>query len=116
MDEPLVTLWRPVCDRERDLMAAADMRGYPPRILPEQPFLYLVLTEAYATKIARDWVGPYDRSHVTRCQVRADFLADYAINEVGGLDHREYWIPAADLAAFNAAIVGRIDVVENVDS
>jgi hypothetical protein len=109
MDDPLVTLWRPVCDRERDLMAAADMRGYPPRLLPEQPFLYVVLSEAYATKIARDWVGPYDRSYVTRCQVRAEFLANYTIKKAGEQD--EYWIPAADLAAFNAAIVGQIEIV-----
>jgi hypothetical protein len=25
--------------------------------------------------------------------------------------HREYWIPAEDLGAFNAAIVGEIEVV-----
>jgi hypothetical protein len=32
-------------------------------------------------------------------------------DRASGRDHREYWIPAEDLADFNAAIVGRIEVV-----
>jgi len=31
--------------------------------------------------------------------------------EAGGRQHLEYWIPAEDLAAFNAAIIGKIEVV-----
>lgn len=33
------------------------------------------------------------------------------VQDAGGRDHKEYWIPAADLAAFNAAVVGEIEVV-----
>jgi len=43
--------------------------------------------------------------------VRTDFLDDYQIHTVGTSDHREYWIPAADLEKFNASIVGAIEVI-----
>jgi hypothetical protein len=33
------------------------------------------------------------------------------IREAGGRSHLEYWIPAAELADFNAAIIGEIEVV-----
>ena len=32
------------------------------------------------------------------------------MQQAGGREHLEYWIPAEDLPAFNAAIVGRIEV------
>ena len=34
-----------------------------------------------------------------------------AVKDAGGRSHREYWIPAEDLPAFNAAIVGPIVVI-----
>jgi hypothetical protein len=49
-----ITLWRPVGTQELELIVATGMRAFPPR-LPEQPIFYPVLTEAYATRIARDW-------------------------------------------------------------
>ena len=49
--------------------------------------------------------------YVTRFEVRRDFLANYDVQDAGGRAHREYWIPAEELDAFNAAIVGPIDVV-----
>ncbi len=88
------------------------MTCFPPR-LPEQPIFYPVTTEDYAVKIARDWNAPADgMGYVTRFNVRSDFLAQYEVQEAGGRAHREYWIPAEDLPAFNAAIVGRIEVVK----
>lgn len=106
-----ITLWRPVGPAELDLIREAGMRAFPPR-LPEQPIFYPVLTEDYAVKIARDWNVPASgRGYVTRFSVRADFLARYEIHEAGGREHREYWIPAEDLADFNEAIVGEIEVV-----
>ncbi len=86
------------------------MRSFPPR-LPEQPIFYPVLTEEYATKIARYWNAPRGGGYVTRFQVRADFLARYEIKEAGGRLHLEYWIPAEDLPAFNEAIVGQVEVI-----
>ena len=106
-----ITLWRPVGPDELRLIRAAGMRAFPPR-LPEQPIFYPVLTEDYAVKIARDWNVPASGSgFVTRFQVRKEFLDRYEVREAGGRAHREYWIPAEHMGAFNAAIVGEIEVV-----
>lgn len=87
------------------------MRAFPPR-LPEQPIFYPVTTEEYAVKIARDWNVPQSGSgFVTRFQVRRDYLDSYGVQNAGGKAHQEYWIPAEELDAFNAAIVGQIEVV-----
>jgi hypothetical protein len=48
---------------------------------------------------------------VTRFDVKRDFIAKYEVQEAGGRSHLEYWIPAEELDAFNAAIVGLIEVV-----
>lgn len=114
MEPPVtVTLWRPVGPEELALIREADMRAFPPR-LPEQPTFYPVTTEDYAVKIARDWnVRDSGAGFVTRFQVRKDFLDAYRIEEAGGRAYREYWIPAGDLDAFNAAIVGEIEVVRS---
>jgi hypothetical protein len=107
----VITLWRPVGPEELQLIRDAGMRAFPPR-LPEQPIFYPVLSEEYATKIARDWnVKSSGRGYVTRIQVAKSFLDRYQVQEAGGRSHLEYWIPAEDLAAFNAAIVGEIAVV-----
>ncbi|HTV16194.1 MAG TPA: hypothetical protein VME68_15845 [Acidobacteriaceae bacterium] len=62
-------------------------------------------------KIARDWNVPASGlGYVTRFQVRREFIERYEVHEAGGRDHREYWIPAEDIEAFNEAIVGEIEV------
>jgi hypothetical protein len=112
MSEETITLWRPIGPKELKLVQETGMRSFPPR-LPEQPIFYPVLTEEYATKIARDWNVPADGSgFVTRFKVRKDYLSRYDVQEAGGRAHKEYWIPAEDLAAFNEAIVGEIEVVQ----
>lgn len=108
-------LWRPVGQAERDLIAASGWREFPPR-LPSQPIFYPVTREAYAAQIARDWNAKDPASgnvgYVTRFAVRSDFLARYEVKTVGAAgSHDEYWIPAEDLPACNAAIVGPIEVV-----
>jgi hypothetical protein len=106
-----MTFWRPVGPEELELIRAAGMRAFPPR-LPEQPIFYPVTTEAYAIKIARDWnVRASGSGYVTRFAVRRDFLDRYEIQTAGGSAHQEYWIPAEELDAFNKAIVGEIEVV-----
>ncbi|HEX6741082.1 MAG TPA: hypothetical protein VF079_04725 [Sphingomicrobium sp.] len=111
MADDIVTLWRPVGPAELALIEASGMTAFPPR-LPEQPIFYPVTTEDYAVKIARDWnVAASGAGFVTRFAVRSDFLERYAVQDAGGRAHREYWIPADDLDAFNRAIVGRIEVV-----
>lgn len=109
--EPTTTLWRPVGPKELDLIRQADMKAFPPR-LPEQPIFYPVLSEDYATRIARDWNVPESGSgFVTRFEVKTSYLSGHAVREAGGRAHLEYWIPAEDMDAFNAAIVGKIKVV-----
>ena len=87
------------------------MREFPLR-LPDQPIFYPVLSEDYAVKIARDWNVPASGSgYVTRFEVKRSFLNNYATQPAGGSAHLEYWIPADEMAAFNEAIVGEIEVV-----
>ena len=106
-----ITLYRPVGPKELALIRESGFRSFPPR-LPEQPIFYPVLTEAYAIKIARDWnVRASGSGYVTRFRVAKAFLDRYPVQEAGGRSRLEYWIPAEDLAAFNAAIVGEIEVV-----
>ena len=105
-----VTLWRPVGSAELELIKQSGMRAFPPR-LPEQPIFYPVTTEAYAIKIARDWNVPASGSGFVTCfEVAKDFLNRYEVQLAGGKAYQEYWIPAEDLNAFNAAIVGEIKV------
>jgi hypothetical protein len=52
--EQWTTLYRPVGRGEMELIRSGQFREFPPR-LPEQPIFYPVLTEEYATQIARDW-------------------------------------------------------------
>ena len=106
-------LYRPVGEKELELIRASGFTAFPPR-LPEQPIFYPVLNETYAIKIARDWNTRYnaERSgYVTRFAVSSDFLARYNVHIVGGSEHQEYWIPAEDLDDFNRNIVGRIEVL-----
>jgi hypothetical protein len=111
MERDFVTLWRPVGPQELELIRATGMRAFPPR-LPEQPIFYPVLTEQYAIKIARDWNVPASgRGYATRFRVEKKFLDRYDVQDAGGRDHREYWIPAEELDQFNAAIIGEIEIV-----
>ena len=108
------TLFRPVGQSELDLIRANGFHAFPPR-LPEQPYFYPVLNVEYATKIARDWNVKDPQSgyvgYVLRFEVDVAFLKQYQVHQVGDAQHREYWIPAAELEAFNEKILGLIEVV-----
>jgi hypothetical protein len=106
-----VTLYRPVGPEELELIRQSGFVAFPPRLLA-QPIFYPVLTEAYAVKIARDWNVPASGAgYVTRFDVLSSFLNAFEVQNAGGVAHQEYWIPAEDLPAFNAAIVGQIQVI-----
>jgi hypothetical protein len=110
-NDDTITLWRPVGPKELELIRDSGMRAFPPR-LPDQPIFYPVLSEEYAVKIARDWNVPASGAgFVTRFQVKRSFIEKYDVQEAGGRSHLEYWIPAEEMAAFNDAIVGLIEVV-----
>jgi hypothetical protein len=111
------TLYRPVGTAEPRLIEATGWRAFPPR-LPEQPIFYPVTNEGYAAQIARDWNAVHNddhRGYVTRFDVRTDVLSAYEKKIVGGREHEEYWVPAEELEAFNAAIVGKIEVTQTFD-
>ena len=110
----LTTLYRPVGQKELDLVAESGFRAFPPR-LAHQPIFYPVLNQEYATFIAQQWNTRDEASgfvgYVLRFSVISSFLADYPIQKVGSATALEYWIPAENLEEFNANIVGKIEVI-----
>jgi hypothetical protein len=114
MADESTTLYRPVGQAEFELIRSSGFRRFPPR-LPHQPFFYPVLSQGYATQIARDWNTKDESSgfvgYVLRFGVRSEFLSHYKVHTVGSSEHREYWIPGADLEKLNENIVGAIEVV-----
>ena len=111
--ENLTTLYRPIGQRELDLITATGFRAFPPR-LPWQPIFYPVLNEDYAVQIAREWNTKDAENgsvgYVTRFRLPADYLARYPVQQVGNRTHQELWVPAEALADFNAHLVGLIEV------
>ncbi len=111
MNTEIIMLYRPVGPRELALIAASGFREFPPR-LPEQPIFYPVLNEEYANDISRKWnVRDYGAGYVTRFHVRKEFAAKYPVQIVGDSTCKELWVPAEELPAFNANIVGLIEVI-----
>jgi hypothetical protein len=108
------TLYRPVGQKELDLVAQSGYRSFPPR-LEGQPIFYPVLNEEYAAFIAREWNTKDAASgfigYVLRFSVRTNFLAQFEIQKVGSATALEYWIPAEQLAEFNDNIVDAIEVI-----
>ena len=107
-----VTLFRPVGSAGLALIEASGFTAFPPR-LPEQPIFYPVTNEDYATQIARSWNTKFDDKlgFVTRFKVTAEFLDGFERKIVGAQTHEEYWIPAEQLDAFNAAIIEKIEII-----
>ena len=116
MTEDTTILFRPVGQKELDLIEESGFTAYPPR-LEFQPFFYPVLNQEYATQIARDWNTKDEASgyvgFVTRFSVRTDYLKHYDVQTVGSAAvHQEYWIPAEQLDEFNRNIIGKIEVID----
>lgn len=113
-DSETTVLWRPVGRAELELIERSGWRAFPPR-LAHQPIFYPVLDEGYAIQIARDWNTKDAASgyagYVTRFRVRNDVLARYPVQVAGARTHRELWVPAEEMDAFNAGIAGPIEVV-----
>jgi hypothetical protein len=107
-------LFRPVGQREYELIEATGFRRFPSR-LPAQPCFYPVTNEEYATQIARDWNTKDETSgysgYVLRFRVPSEFFSKYVIHTVGASMHQEYWIPAAELEEFNGQNDGLIESI-----
>jgi len=109
----MATLFRPVGLHELALIWDAGMKAFPPR-LPHQPIFYPVANINYASQIAKDW-NPKDEAsgfagYVTQFAVPKAYLQNFEPRTVGASVHLEYWIPAEELAEFNASIKGLIGV------
>ena len=108
------TLYRPVGQKELDLIAASGFKFFPPR-LEWQPIFYPVMNEEYATFIAREWNTRDEASgyvgYVLRFAVNTEYLAQFPVQKVGSATALELWIPAERLEEFNQNIEGRIEVI-----
>lgn len=104
-------LFRPVGLEELRLVYEAGMRAFPPR-LPDQPIFYPVTNEEYATQIAREWntTSGTRAGFVTRFSVADAYAAKFERRVVGAREHEELWVPAEELADFNARLEGRVEV------
>jgi hypothetical protein len=106
-----VTLYRPTGPKELELVRSTGYKRWPAR-LPDQPIFYPVTNEQYAIQIARDWNVPASGyGCVTKFQVRAEFMRRYQVQQVGGGQHTEWWVPAEELEQLNDNIVGLIEVI-----
>ena len=106
-------LYRPVGHAELQPITESGFKAFPPR-LPGQPIFYPLLNEELAIQIARDGNAKDPKSgvgYVTRFRVRTVHLSEYTMQSVGGSIHKEYWIPADEVATFNENIVGTIEVI-----
>lgn len=113
-EDNLTTLFRPVGQKELDLIAESGFRSFPPR-LAWQPIFYPVLNEEYASFIAPEWNTKDEASgfvgYVLRFSVRTGYLAQFEVRKVGSATALELWIPAEQLDEFNENIVGPIEVI-----
>jgi hypothetical protein len=48
---------------------------------------------------------------VTRFEIDKNYVQRFEVQNVGGPEHNELWVPAEDLPEFNKHIVGMIQVV-----
>lgn len=112
MSDAVVTMYRPVGPKELALVAESGFKRWPPR-LPDQPIFYPVTNEAYAAEIAQKWnVRDSGYGAVTRFKVKGSFMRRFEVQQVGGKQHTEWWVPAEELEALNDNIVGTIEVIQ----
>ncbi len=76
-----------------------------------------MLNEWHATKIAREWNVPHAGVRlVCEFDAGAEYLKRFDVQQVGGRDVLELWVPAEELEEFNAHIVGRIRMIARYDT
>jgi len=111
----LITLYRPVGQKEFDLIKASGFKKFPPR-LEWQPIFYPVLNQPYAEQIALEWNTKDEFSgyagYVTAFDLPADYLQQFHVQNVGGEIHNELWILSEQLEEFNSNITGEIRLVK----
>lgn len=111
MKEETIALYRPTGPEEIKLVEESGFKAWPPR-LPDQPIFYPVTNEEYAKEIAVKWNIPQSGvGFVTKFNVLKTFMDKYEIQQVGGENHTEWWIPAEELEELNRNMVGLIEVI-----
>lgn len=79
-------LFRPVGEKELELIKQSGWRRFPPR-LPEQPIFYPVLNVRYAEEIAGRWntkdANSGFKGYVTRFEVDDEYIAGFDSHQVG---------------------------------
>jgi hypothetical protein len=112
----LITLYRPVGQKEMDLIKASGNKKFPPR-LEWQPVFYPVMNQAYAEQIAMEWNTKDAFSayvgYVTAFDLPEEYIQQFPVQNVGGTIHDELWVPAEELENFNHNIIGEIRVVNS---
>ena len=111
----LITLYRPVGQKELDLIKTSGYKSFPPR-LSWQPIFYPVLDYDYACTIAREWNTNDDANdnvgYVTSFDIPMDYFNLFEVQNVGAHNHNELWVKAEELEHFNSRIIGGIKVVK----
>ncbi len=112
----LITLYRPVGQKELDLIAASGYTKFPPR-LEWQPIFYPVMNQAYAEQIALQWNTKDEFSgyagYVTAFDLPEVYLNKFPVQNVGGEIHNELWVPSEELEEFNNNIKGKIRIIQS---
>ena len=108
-------LYRPVGEKEKELIAQSGFTAFPPR-LDWQPIFYPVLNQPYAEEIAGKWNTKDPDSgykgYITRFEVDDEYISAFPVQTVGASYHQELWIPAEELETFNRHILGKIEIVK----
>lgn len=108
-------LYRPVGQKEYELIKESGYKRFPPR-LPQQPIFYPVLNEKYAEEIAKKWntkdINSGNKGYVTRFEVEDNYILKFKVQKVGSSYHQELWVKAEELDEFNNHIIGRIEIIK----
>lgn len=110
-----MVLFRPVGEKEYELICKRGFKSFPPR-LPEQPIFYPVLNQKYAEEIAVKWnkndkASGY-KGYITQFQIDDSYIVKFQVKTVGCSYHQEYWIPSEQLNEFNKHIIGNINIIK----
>ncbi|WP_432463103.1 hypothetical protein [Agarivorans sp. QJM3NY_33] len=105
-----IICYRPLGQKELDLVAASGYKKWPPR-LPEQPIFYPVTSEEYAVELTQWNITDFGKGYVSRFLVSKVFMDQFPIKTVGAKRHTEWWVPAEQLEELNDNIVGEIEII-----
>jgi hypothetical protein len=112
----LITLYRPVGQKELELIKQSGYKKFPPR-LEWQPIFYPVMNRQYAEEIALKWNTEDENSgyagYVTAFDLPEEYINRFPVQNVGGEIHNELWVPAEEVEEFNNNIVGEIRVIKS---